>query len=35
MVDALASSLDSKVVLTVFDGTPENPTGLAVEEAAR
>ena len=34
MVDALASNLDSKVVLTVFDGTPENPTELAVEEAA-
>ena len=33
MVDALAANLDNEAALTVFDGTPENPTQVAVEDA--
>lgn len=33
MVTDLAAGLGNDVALTVFDGTPENPTQMAVEEA--
>jgi len=33
MVDELAQGLGNEAALTVFDGTPENPTQMSVEEA--
>jgi alcohol dehydrogenase class IV len=33
MVDDLAGGLGNDAALTIFDGTPENPTQMAVEEA--
>ena len=33
MVNDVASHLDNDAALTIFDGTPENPTQAAVEEA--
>jgi 4-hydroxybutyrate dehydrogenase len=33
MVDNLAANLGNDAALTIFDGTPENPTQVAVEEA--
>ena len=33
MVDALAANLGNDAALTIFDGTPENPTEIAVEDA--
>ena len=33
MVDALAANLGNDAALTIFDGTPENPTEVAVEDA--
>ena len=33
MVTDLAAKLGNDVGLTIFDGTPENPTQMAVEEA--
>ena len=33
MVDALAANLSNDAALTIFDGTPENPTQVAVEDA--
>ena len=33
MVDELVAGLGNEAALTVFDGTPENPTQMSVEEA--
>ena len=33
MVNDLVSNLGNEAGLTVYDGTPENPTQMAVEEA--
>ena len=33
MVDDLAAGLGNDAALSIFDGTPENPTQMAVEEA--
>ena len=33
MVDTLAANLGNDAALTIFDGTPENPTQVAVEDA--
>ena len=33
MVDAIAGNLGNDAALTIFDGTPENPTQVAVEDA--
>ena len=33
MVDNLAANLGNDAALTIFDGTPENPTQTAVEDA--